>query len=175
MIIIKYAQIREMDISNGEGVGVSLFVQGCPFHCKNCFNQETWNYDKGKEWTEDIKNKFLSFINKPYVMRVSLLGGEPLYTQNLDGILDLCKTLKATYSNKIIWLYSGYKFDNVFNSTSDDMLKRKEIIKLCNVMVDGRFVESLKDMNLKFRGSSNQKLINVQESLRQGKVILWTK
>lgn len=164
-----------MDISNGEGVGVSLFVQGCPFHCKNCFNQETWNYDKGKEWTEDIKNKFLSFINKPYVMRVSLLGGEPLYTQNLDGILDLCKTLKATYSNKIIWLYSGYKFDNVFNSTSDDMLKRKEIIKLCNVMVDGRFVESLKDMNLKFRGSSNQRLINVQESLKHNKVTLWTK
>lgn len=162
-----------MDISNGEGVGVSLFVQGCPFHCTNCFNYETWDYDKGKEWTKDIKNTFLNLINKPYITRVSFLGGEPLYNKNLNGIFDLCKTIKEKYPNKTIWLYSGYKFDDIFSSTSNDMLKRKEIIKLCNVMVDGRFVESLKDMNLKFRGSSNQRLINIQESLKQSKVILW--
>ena len=162
-----------MDISNGEGIGVSLFVQGCPFHCKNCFNQETWNYDKGKEWNDTIKNTFLNLINKSYITRVSLLGGEPLYTQNLDGILDLCKTIKTTYANKVIWLYSGYKYEDIFNSTSDDMLKRQEIIKLCDIMVDGRFVESLKDMNLKFRGSSNQRLISIKHSLEKRCIVLY--
>jgi len=172
MRIIKYAQIREMDISNGEGVGVSLFVQGCPFHCTNCFNRETWNYELGKEWTEDVKNAFLNLINKSYITRVSLLGGEPLYDKNLDGILDLCKTIKEKYPDKTIWLYSGYKYEDIF-SPIPNIHKRQEILKYIDVMVDGRFIESLKDMNLKFRGSSNQRLINVKESLKQGKVILW--
>lgn len=172
MRAIKYAQIRKMDISNGEGVGVSLFVQGCPFHCTNCFNRETWDYDKGKEWTEDIKSTFLKLIDKSYVTRVSLLGGEPLYTQNLDGILDLCETIKVKYPDKLIWLYSGYKYEDLFNPIPD-VHKRQEILKYVDVMVDGRFIEELKDMNLKFRGSLNQRIINVPKSLNTGKVVLW--
>jgi anaerobic ribonucleoside-triphosphate reductase activating protein len=165
--------MRKMDISNGEGVGVSLFVQGCPFHCSNCFNQETWNYDKGKEWNDTTKNTFLNFVKKPYITRVSLLGGEPLYDKNLDGISDLCKIIKSQYPDKKIWLYSGYTFDSIFNSRHYDMLRRQYIISQCDIMVDGRFVESLKDMNLKFRGSSNQRIIDVQKSLQQNKVILY--
>jgi anaerobic ribonucleoside-triphosphate reductase activating protein len=162
-----------MDISNGEGVGVSMFVQGCPFHCTNCFNKETWDYDKGNDWTEDIKKTFLNLVNKPYVTRVSLLGGEPLYDKNLDGILDLCKTIRLKYPNKKIWLYSGYKYEDIFASKSNDMLKRQFIIKLCDIMVDGQFVDSLKDMNLHFCGSSNQHIIDVQKSLKENRIITY--
>ena len=161
-----------MDISNGEGIGVSLFVQGCPFHCTNCFNQETWNYDKGNDWTEDTKNLFLSLINKSYITRVSFLGGEPLYDKNLDGILDLCKTIKVKYPDKIIWLYSGYKYEDIFSPTPN-IHKRQEILKYIDVMVDGRFIESLKDINLKFRGSSNQRIIDVQKSLKENKIVIY--
>ena len=175
MRTIKYAQIRKMDISNGEGVGASLFVQGCPFHCLNCFNQETWDYDKGKEWTNKTKEKFVKIISNSHIVRVSLLGGEPLYFQNLDGILDLCQTIKTQFPDKKIWLYSGYIFENIFNSTEPDMLKRQEILKHVDIMVDGQFIDSLKNLNLKFRGSSNQKIINVQESLKQHKTILYMK
>ncbi len=162
-----------MDISNGEGVGVSLFVQGCPFHCKNCFNENIWDYNKGKIWDKDTKKIFLNLVNQPQIVRISLLGGEPLYSLNLDGILDLCKTIKIQYPNKIIWLYSGYKFDDIFANKSIDMLKRQSIIKLCNVMVDGQFIDSLKDMNLKFKGSSNQRVIDIQNTLKWNKIIIY--
>jgi anaerobic ribonucleoside-triphosphate reductase activating protein len=170
---IKYAQIRKMDISNGQGIGVSLFTQGCHFHCKNCFNQSTWNYNKGKDWIPKVKNMFLELINKSYVKRVSFLGGEPLYEKNLEGILDLCSTIKRQYPDKIIWLYSGYTFEDILNSTSSDMLQRQNILKYIDIFVDGQFIEKLKNLNLKFRGSSNQRIIDVQESLKQNKVILY--
>ncbi|MDV3426316.1 MAG: anaerobic ribonucleoside-triphosphate reductase activating protein, partial [Bacillota bacterium] len=124
MIIIRYAQIRRMDISNGEGIGVSLFTQGCPFHCKNCFNKETWDYDKGKEWTKQTEDMFLKLINNPHIVRVSFLGGEPLYCKNLDKIVDLCTKIKNTYPDKKIWLYSGYKFEDIISDIS-----RKNILQ----------------------------------------------
>ena len=107
---MRYAQIRSMDISNGEGVGVSLFVQGCPFHCYNCFNPDTWNFTKGKAWTEEIKNKFLGLIDRPYIKRVSFLGGECLAEQNLDGVLDLIKEIRISFPEKTIWLYTGFRW-----------------------------------------------------------------
>lgn len=170
---IKYAQIRKMDISNGRGIGVSLFTQGCPFHCKNCFNQSTWNYDEGKDWSPEINNMFLELINESYIKRVSFLGGEPLYDKNLEGILNLCRTIKKQYPDKIIWLYSGYIFEDILNSTSEDMLQRQNILKYIDILVDGQFIDDLKDLTLKFRGSSNQKIIDVKESLKQDKVILY--
>lgn len=169
-----------MDISNGEGVGVALFVQGCPFHCKNCFNQETWDYDKGKDWNEETEQLFLNCIANPHVVRISLLGGEPLYIRNIDGILSLCIKIKGKYPNKKIWLYSGYTWESIFKNyqncsgiLSDDTIQRQSIIKLCDILVDGQFVDSLKDLTLKFRGSSNQRIIDVQKSLQQNKVILY--
>jgi anaerobic ribonucleoside-triphosphate reductase activating protein len=170
MIIIRYAQIREMDISNGEGIGVSLFTQGCSFHCKNCFNQKTWDYDKGKEWTKKIENKFLQLIDKSHITRVSFLGGDPLYSKNLNKIIELCNKIKKIYPNKVIWLYSGYKFEDIVSD-----IQRKNILKYIDILVDGQFINKLKNLNLKFRGSSNQRIIDVQKSLKENRIILYMK
>ena len=107
---MNYASIRELDISNGESVGVALFVQGCPFnpHCHNCFNPETWDFNGGKEWTKDVEKEFLNLIKRPYIKRISFLGGEPLAEQNLDDILNLVNEIRPSFPNKNIWLYSGY-------------------------------------------------------------------
>ena len=112
---MRYAQIRSMDISNGEGVGVSLFVQGCPFHCKNCFNSETWDFNGGKEWTEETKNKFMELIDRPYIRRVSILGGEPLHENNLSEVLSLVKEIREKFPDKTIWLYTGYSIEDIVN------------------------------------------------------------
>lgn len=173
-----------MDISNGEGVGVSLFVQGCPFHCFNCFNSETWDFNGGKEWTEEIKDKFMKIIDRPYIKRVSFLGGECLAEQNLDGILDLIKEIRNSFPEKTIWLYTGFTWENIMyrrmphppKYTQADFLqwnKRKEIISLCNVVVDGEYIDEQRNLSKKWAGSDNQRVISVQESLAQNKVVLY--
>ena len=205
---MRYNQIRECDIANGEGIGVALFVQGCRFACKNCFNSETWDFNGGKEWTPEIKEKFLELIDRPYIKRVSLLGGECLAEENLDDVLDLVTEINKRYNtpqdivygeddnhnilnrnsdkirlsfpNKSIWLYSGYCFsdEECWVKPKNDIANiyrfmRQEIIKNVDVMVDGRYIDSQRDITLKWRGSSNQKVIDVQETLKQGKVILY--
>lgn len=184
---MRYAQIRSMDVSNGEGVGVSLFVQGCPFHCKNCFNSETWDFNGGKEWTEKTKNKFMKLIDRPYIKRVSFLGGECLADQNLDGVLDLIKEIRNSFPKKTIWLYTGYKWNQIMNikvtqpffscqdleSKIQNALKRQEIIKMCNVVVDGEYIDEQKDLTLKWRGSKNQHVVDVKQSLAQNKMVLY--
>ena len=173
-----------MDISNGEGIGVSLFVQGCHFHCKGCCNTKTWDFNGGKEWTKEIENDFLDLINKPYVKRISVLGGEPLAYENIDDVLKLLIKIKANYPNKKIWLYTGYKIEEIgFCRAMHDFVKgnrsfqealdneeknliRQMIISQCDVLVDGQFEEDKKDLALKFRGSSNQRVIDVQLSNR---------
>ena len=181
---MRYAQIRSMDISNGEGVGVSLFVQGCPFHCFGCFNSETWNFDGGKEWTEETEDKFMKLIDRPYIKRISFLGGEPLAEQNLDDILSLIKEIRISCPKKTIWLYTGYNFDLLkseyneykytpFATNANEWLTRWEIITNIDVLVDGEYIDEQKDLTLKFRGSKNQRVINVKETLKQGKVVLY--
>lgn len=181
---MRYAQIRSMDISNGEGVGVSLFVQGCPFHCFGCFNSETWNFDGGKEWTEETEDKFMKLIDRPYIKRISFLGGEPLAEQNLDDILSLIKEIRISCPEKTIWLYTGYNFDLLkseyneykytpFATNANEWLTRWEIITNIDVLVDGEYIDEQKDLTLKFRGSKNQRVINVKETLKQGKVVLY--
>lgn len=184
---MRYAQIRSMDISNGEGVGVSLFIQGCPFHCKNCFNSETWDFNGGKEWTEKTKNKFMELIDRPYIKRVSFLGGECLADQNLDEVLKLVKQIRISFPEKTIWLYTGFEWDQIMDikviqpifSCKDlenkiqNILKRQEIIKQCDVLVDGEYIDEQKDLTLKFRGSKNQRIIDVKQSLAQNKVVLY--
>ena len=188
---IHYASIRNLDISNGEGVGVALFVQGCHFHCYNCFNTETWDFNGGKEWTPDVKEKFLELIDRPYIKRVSILGGEPLADENLDDVLDLVTEINKRYNfqkvdsvnhckigvsedenadeirlscpNKSIWLYSGYQWSEIFNDgvylTRDCAgWKRREIVKKCDVMIDGKYMDSQRDITLKWRGSLNQNI-----------------
>ena len=165
---MKYSQIRSMDVSNGEGIGVALFVQGCPHRCKNCFNPETWDFNGGKEWTQKTEEEFLKLIDRPYIKRVSLLGGEPLAVQNLEGVLNLVNQIRLLLPEKTIWLYTGYTWENIACSS-----KRKEIVAKIDILVDGKFEEDKKDLSLQFRGSSNQRLIAVQESLEKGDVVLW--
>lgn len=184
VINIRYAQIRSLDLSNGEGVGIALFVQGCHFHCPNCFNHETWNFSGGKEWTEEVKNKFLKLANIPYIKRISILGGEPLAEENLDDILDLVNEIRLSSPQKSIWLYSGYtweeiigvKHENQFEDLGNGycrLTKKASVIMNCNVLVDGKYINSQRDITLPYRGSKNQRLINIQQSLQKGEIVLW--
>lgn len=171
---MKYASIRKMDISNGQGIGISLFVQGCHFHCKNCFNYDTWDFNSGKEWNDDIKEEFLNLANKPYISRISILGGEPLCDENLHCILSLVDDIRKKYSHsKKIWLYTGYNYDNIISNIDFNDYIRTLIISKCDILVDGLFVDELKDMNLKWRGSSNQRVINIPETFKNKKIILY--
>ena len=205
---IHYASIRNLDISNGEGVGVALFVQGCPFnpHCTNCFNPETWDFNGGKEWTTEVKERFLELIDRPYIKRDSILGGEPLADENLDDVLDLVTEINKRYNfqnfdsanpckirvsedkntdkirlscpNKTIWIYSGYDYQKVMRQLPNlatkenyNMYKRQQIIKQCTVMVDGKYIDSQRNPSKKWAGSDNQRIIDIQESLKQRKVV----
>ena len=168
-----------MDISNGKGIGVALFVQGCHFHCKNCFNSDTWDFSGGKEWTKETKENFLSLMNKPQIKRVSILGGEPLAEENLDSVLDLVNETRLIFPEKTIWLYSGYIWEEIFDATEGittqnlnvNRLIRQQIIKQCDIMIDGKFIDSQKDLSLKWRGSKNQRCISIDKSLKMNTVV----
>lgn len=163
---MRYASIRKMDISNGEGVGVALFVQGCPEpHCKGCFNPETWDFNDGKEWTNEIESKFFELICKPYITRISILGGECLAKENIVDITKIVKKCKKKYPKKKIWLWSRYNFESY--------ISKLEITKYIDVVIDGTYIDELRDITLHWRGSSNQRVIDVQKSLSSGKVILY--
>lgn len=183
---MRYAQIRSMDVSNGEGVGVSLFVQGCPFHCKNCFNSDTWDFNGGKEWTEETKNKFMELIDRPYIKRVSFLGGECLAEQNLDEVLNLTQQIRISYPEKTIWLYTGFEWNSLMSKICQPTFpdkdferiieihkKRKEIISNVDVLVDGEYIDEQKDLTLKWCGSRNQHVIDVKQSIAQNKMVLY--
>lgn len=148
---MRYNQIRECDIANGEGIGIALFVQGCPSpHCKNCFNPETWDFNGGKEWTQEVENKFFEIANKSYVKRISFLGGECLAKENIDAITTLSKKCKYLFPEKKIWLWSRYDFE--------EYIYHLEIVEYVDYIIDGTFIEELKDNSLLYRGSSNQKV-----------------
>lgn len=198
---MRYSSMRNLDISNGEGVGVSLFVQGCPFHCFGCFNSDTWDFNGGREWTEKTKDKFMKLINRPYIKRISFLGGECLAEQNLDEILSLIKQIRISFPDKTIWLYTGYHVfinypeshrqhkvilstrpntstniiydDELFFKKKEEDRKRSEIIFNVDVLVDGEYIDEQKDLSLKWRGSKNQRVIDVKQSLAQNKMVLY--
>lgn len=164
---MKYAKIRKMDISNGEGVRVSLFVQGCSFHCKNCFNPETWDFNKGKEFTTAEIQKIIELANKDYIAGLSVLGGEPLHNNNVNEVFHIVTTFKEKFPNKNIWLWTGFKFEDAIKDS-----KRKSILCNIDVLIDGQFEEDKKDLTLKWRGSSNQRVIDCKKSLAENKIIL---
>ena len=162
-----------MDVSNGEGLGVSLFVQGCHFHCRGCFNPETWDFSGGKEWTNEIKNKFLELAGRSYINRISILGGEPLCDENVTDILLLIKELKAKYPNKNIWLYTGYNFDEIIKrgNTNEQNYWKKRFEAVLNVdtVVDGQFQIENQDLyneKIVFAGSTNQRIIKIQDVMK---------
>lgn len=179
---MKYAQITPFEVCNGKGAGVSLFVQGCHFQCEGCFNQETWDFNGGKEWTEEIEYKFFELIDKPYIKRVSILGGEPLANENVQNVFNLISKLKIKFPDKSIWLYTGHKWEHIMypivtddlNPERDKLIDcRENIIKMCDVLIEGRYIDKLKDLTLKFCGSSNQRVIDVQQSLNKQKIVLY--
>lgn len=172
---MRYAQIRSMDISNGEDIGVSLFTQGCDFHCPNCFNKETWDWKGGQEWNETMQEHFIGILNNEHIKRVSILGGEPLHDKSLETIHKLLFEIKRRYPHKRTWLYTGYTWEEIFDNQTNDRFcaERRETIRLCDVIVDGRYIDKLKDMSLLWRGSSNQRVIDVQKSLEKGQIVLY--
>lgn len=158
---MNYNKIRKMDISNGPGVRVSIFMQGCEFHCKNCFNTETWDFDKGNLFTNDTIDRVLELAEPSHIAGLSILGGEPMHPKNEDSTLKMAKAFKEKYPNKNIWMWSGFLFEGI---------KDKEVFKYVDVLVDGRYVDELHDFRLKYRGSSNQRVIDVKKSLKNKKV-----
>lgn len=161
---MRYNKIRKMDISNGPGVRVSIFMQGCTFNCEKCFNPETHDFKGGKEFTEKTIDRVLDLVSKDYIVGLSILGGEPLHPKNIDGTTKLAKMFKQKYPNKSIWVWTGFLFDD---------LKDKEVFKYIDVLVDGRFELKLADPTLKWKGSANQRVIDVKGSLNKKEVILY--
>jgi len=168
---MRYASIRDLDLTNGEGIGVSLFVQGCPFHCYNCFNPNTWDFDGGKEWTYEIKQQFLSLVDRPYITRVSILGGEPIANQNFYAVYELIEDIKEKFPSKVIWLYTGNKLSMRDFDQSLDLVITNRLYRMCDVIVDGPYIDEQRDVHLSFRGSKNQRLIDMKETIKQGKII----
>ena len=162
---MRYNTIRKMDISNGPGVRVSIFMQGCHFHCKGCFNENTWDFNGGEEYSDETINRVLELSSADYIVGLSILGGEPMHPKNIDGTTKLAKAFKEKYPEKNIWVWSGFLFDKD--------LKEKEVLKYINVLVDGTFKIDLFDPKLKWKGSSNQRVIDVKKSIKNKKVILY--
>jgi len=164
---MRYAKIRKMDISNGPGVRVSIFMQGCTFHCKNCFNPETHDFDGGLLFTDETIDEVLELCSKEHIVGLSILGGEPMHPKNIEGTTKLAKAFKEKFPNKTLWSWTGFLFDRD--------LKDKEVLQYLDVLVDGQFVEELKDPNLKWCGSSNQRVIDIQASLKENEIVFFEK
>ena len=172
---MNYATIKNNDIANGPGVRVSLFVSGCTHKCPGCFNEVAWDFNYGQPFTQETIDSILDMLKSPHIKGLTLLGGEPFEPQNQPAIVELLRQIKAKYPEKTVWAYSGYLFDK-------DILAGKlgpkeitdEYVSYLDVIVDGRFVLSRKNLSLRFRGSDNQRLIDVKASLKAGEVVLWT-
>lgn len=159
---MRYNKIRKMDISNGPGVRVSIFVQGCTFNCKECFNPETHDFNAGKLFTQADMANLMDLCNKPYVKGLSILGGEPLHQNNIKCVADICKTFKHIYPYKTIWIWTGFKIENLLTRTDIDIVN--ELFNYIDVLVDGQFEIDKKDITLKYCGSSNQRVIDINNS-----------
>ena len=161
---MRYNKIRKMDISNGPGVRVSIFMQGCTFNCKNCFNPETHDFNGGREFLDETIEKILDLCSLEHIVGLSILGGEPMHPKNIDGTTKLAKMFKERYPDKNIWVWTGFLFDRD--------LKDKEILNYIDVLVDGQYKDELHNPKLKYCGSSNQRVIDVKKSLQKDEVVL---
>ena len=172
---MNYGEIKSFDIANGEGVRVSLFVSGCTHHCKNCFNKETWDFNFGKPFTKEVENSIIEMLSPDYIVGLSLLGGEPFEPQNQRALLPFLRRVKEKFPDKSIWCYTGYLFDDELLSESRARCEcTDEMLSLIDVLVDGEFVQELYNITLAFRGSENQRIIDVQKSLETGSVCDYT-
>ena len=169
-----YATIKKHDVANGVGVRVSLFVSGCTHRCKGCFNAEAWDFSYGSPYTEETEREVLEAADKSYIAGLSLLGGEPFEPQNQRALLPLLRKFRARFPQKDVWCYTGYTLDKDLRPGGRAYCEAtEEMLSLLDVAVDGEFVESQKDLKLRFRGSSNQRIIDVPRTLAAGEVRLW--
>lgn len=171
---MNFANIKKYDVANGVGVRVSLFVSGCTHRCKGCFNAEAWDFSYGKPYTEETEEEILDALDKDYIAGLSLLGGEPFEPQNQRALLPLLRKFRERYPQKDVWCYSGYTFDSDLQEGGRAHCEATdEMLSMLDILVDGEFVEDLKDLKLRFRGSANQRIIDVPRTLREGEVRLW--
>lgn len=170
---MNYAAIKKTDTANGPGVRVSLFVSGCTHHCKGCFNSETWDFNYGMPYTEDIQKELLEALKPSYIRGISILGGEPMEPANRVVVLELLKKVRSVYPEKDVWCYTGYDFEkDLLSWVQNGMRDVEELLSMIDVLVDGEFVEEKKNLRLAFRGSENQRLLNVPASLKKGVAVL---
>lgn len=170
-----YSEIKECDIANGPGVRVTIFVSGCTHHCKGCFNEMTWDFQYGRQFGEQDIEKILKLMEPSYIAGLTLLGGEPMEYVNQQGLLPLLRRVKERYPEKSVWCYTGYLYDkDILQDFCKKWQETKEMLSYLDVVVDGEFVEELKDISLRFRGSSNQRIIDVKKSMQTGEVVYLT-
>lgn len=171
---MNYAQIKNNDIANGPGIRVSLFVSGCTHRCPGCFNEVAWDFEYGQPFTQDTINMILDMMSPDRIRGLTLLGGEPFEPQNQGPVLELLRQIKEKYPDKSIWAFSGYLFDrDILAGRLGDWEITREYLSYLDVLVDGPFIQSRKNLSLRFRGSENQRLIDVPASLQTGTVVLW--
>ena len=171
---MNYGTIKPTDIANGEGVRVSLFVSGCTHHCPGCFNYVTWDFNYGKPFTKETEDEILNLLLRNYIDGLSLLGGEPMEPCNQRCLVNLVDRFKEKYPNKTLWIYSGYTYDEDLIPGGKAYCEVTDmILDQCDVMIDGEFIESLKDISLKFRGSSNQRILNIRETRKRNAIVFW--
>ena len=171
---MNYADIKRVDVANGPGVRVSLFVSGCTHHCKGCFNKETWDFSYGKPFTDETIDLILEYLSKKQIKGLTLLGGEPMERSNQRALLPLLRRVHTELPQKDIWLFSGYDFEkDILEKMYREWEETKELLSYIDVCVDGEFKEEQKSLNLRFKGSANQRTILVQESLQQGRVVFY--
>ena len=174
LLNMNYADIKLFDVANGTGVRVSLFVSGCTHHCKNCFNPDTWDFNYGKPFTDVEIGKIIDSCKEDYIAGLSLLGGEPMEYVNQQGLLPLVRKFKETYPGKTIWCYTGYTFEtDLLDRMCNEWEYTRELLSYLDVLVDGEFIDEQKDLSLRFKGSRNQRIIDVQASLSSGKTVSW--
>ena len=172
--MMNYCEIKYFDIANGPGIRTSLFVSGCTHHCKGCFNEVAWDFNAGLEYTIEVEGEIISSLSPSFITGLTLLGGEPMEVRNQEGIVGLVKKIKKEMPDKTIWLFSGYTFEELLDKDNKRCHGEHtmDILENVDVLVDGKFVLELKDLSLKFRGSSNQRIIDTKRSLGENKVVL---
>lgn len=176
---MNYHNLTYPDMNNGEGLRVVLWLSGCSHKCKGCQNTQTWDANSGILFDEVAKEELFRELNKEYISGLTLSGGDPLFENNLDDVLNLVNEIRISCPQKSIWIYSGYTINEIFpieiedSAKMENIIKRQQIIKQCDVLVDGRYIDSMRDISLKWRGSANQRVINIQESLRRNKLVLY--
>ena len=171
---MNYATIKWYDVSNGPGVRVSLYVSGCRNRCKNCFNPETWDFNYGEPFTKEVEDAIIKAMDKEYIKGFTLLGGDPFEPENAEVLAPFLERLRKKFPEKSFWCFTGYDYEaDLLTGKKGDMDTVMRMLKCLDILVDGRFVEELKDLNLRFRGSSNQRIIQVKPSLETDEIVLW--